>query len=1241
MMRRAIFPLLIILLIIITISVVEHSFVSLSLLAQEEPTQATRQQGYEYIVQRGDNWDMVAEHTGIPRTVLQDTNPHAIRENLWLRVGERLFIPTGSAVNSETREHIVQFGESWSTIAVQNGIEVRLLKAVNPDLVRSDLILYQEEVLIIPPAIELPDPVNLDATATAAAYTAASYATATIVAYEASLNNVAATTNQSVTTTNQSSATTNQTTGSASASQSSSKEPVVAILNANAAAAQSTAAANINITQTQADNSANSGAQAAPLAVAETINTSPLDSCPTVFTDYPDLIEIAMTGPNGGPQILRDFLAKCDAEVLLQIDDWTGDDLDDLLVIYRKPDTQSNYAENDLMIFNGIDSRDVGGSGYGLTYRARSASTVNLLATEDMNNDGQFDIAWLEITCGASTCFSTVNIRSWDGSRWVDWTDEKITMAYADVTRQEVPESNGQTEFVLRGGRHGSSGAGPQRARMDIWRSIDGAPYTLVNREYEESPCLYFAVIDANAALQSGTPEGLSEATALYKRIAIDQSLLPCNWRPQEEEELRSFGRFRAAIMGAYQGDNQTAEEQISALESNYAESTYARLGRIWLDAYLESGNPEAACATTESFIQETPETWKFLDDYGFSNPSFSPEEVCPQIGLLAAVLQIVESDTDAQPKNLEAEPEIETAPAVEPAVAPAVEESAEESTLPKPALEPTTEAIISSPTPVPVLEIIEPTPTSEPTAAVIEPTPMPEPTAEAVAIVVEPTPMPEPTVAAIDPAPTPEPIAEAATAVEDPTPMSEPTAEAQGEESENSATAEAASAIMALAVASKTATADQENAEESNVEDILSIISDEPNDEMEGSATEGATTEESTPEESTPEESMAEGSTATMPPTCPTSLAEYGLAGQQAINFAKGDANEMREWMLSCGVMTTEQGAMMVQDITADGLDDIVLYPVTSSTAGYGPEGTQGSVLIYHQQPASDNPDALQFILAANPDVFGEPQPLGIADYNQDGFTDIAWTVEGCYTFCVTEVQLLSWAGEYYIVNIVPGATIAEGKAVFRPISQPESPGQGQELVLSGGVSGTPEGGLSVPHQEIWQSINGAAYQRVSWTYDRDNDYHNCMGLRLVEADVALQAASLIGYQKAIELYNNSINPLLQACSIYGMPQENEIVILQGLASFRLIQAQGLAGNLYAAELTLDALSRGQPDGIFVSMSKQWLNEYRISQDPALACIAIQPIIEDNNMVWQVTDHYGYNHPALAPEQVCYQPPL
>jgi hypothetical protein len=145
--------------------------------------------------------------------------------------------------------------------------------------------------------------------------------------------------------------------------------------------------------------------------------------------------------------------------------------------------------------------------------------------------------------------------------------------------------------------------------------------------------------------------------------------------------------------------------------------------------------------------------------------------------------------------------------------------------------------------------------------------------------------------------------------------------------------------------------------------------------------------------------------------------------------------------------------------------------------------------------------------------------------------------------------------------------------------------------------------------------------------------------GLRLVEANVALHAADLIGYAPAIELYRSALDPALKACSIYGVPAPEELKLLQGLATYRLIQAQALAGDRDAAAADLAALQQGQPDSAFATAAAQWLESYTGRESEISACRAVQPIFDKETLTWQITDHFGYNHPALAPEQVCFVP--
>ena len=48
---------------------------------------------------------------------------------------------------------------------------------------------------------------------------------------------------------------------------------------------------------------------------------------------------------------------------------------------------------------------------------------------------------------------------------------------------------------------------------------------------------------------------------------------------------------------------------------------------------------------------------------------------------------------------------------------------------------------------------------------------------------------------------------------------------------------------------------------------------------------------------------------------------------------------------------------------------------------------------------------------------------------------------------------------------------------------------------------------------------------------------------------------------------------------------------------------------------------------------------EARQSIDAQAACGKIQPIFDRETITWQMTDHFGINHPALGPAQIGYAP--
>ncbi|MEZ4638312.1 MAG: hypothetical protein R2873_34215 [Caldilineaceae bacterium] len=301
----------------------------------------------------------------------------------------------------------------------------------------------------------------------------------------------------------------------------------------------------------------------------------------------------------------------------------------------------------------------------------------------------------------------------------------------------------------------------------------------------------------------------------------------------------------------------------------------------------------------------------------------------------------------------------------------------------------------------------------------------------------------------------------------------------------------------------------------------------------------------------------------------------------------------------------------------------------------GYGPGGAEGALIIFNLDEEGRYNNVFDEL------VYGKPTLLMLGDANEDGLSDLIWQVESCSTFCITGVQSLSWDEESggYLPGSLAGAAVANGEVFIEPVPD-DGPGTGRQIRLVGGLSGTPGGGLEVPHEEIWQSINGQPFRRISWTYNREAENNDCLGLRLVEADFAMQTADALGYDDAIAFYRAALdNADLRACSIFDMDEEEEIALLRGLASFRLIQAQTFSGDTDGAAATLAELTEAQPDARYTAVATDWLAAYQADGDATAACEAVLDVFEVDSDMWQVTDQYGYNHPVLAAEQICFIP--
>ena len=388
--------------------------------------------------------------------------------------------------------------------------------------------------------------------------------------------------------------------------------------------------------------------------------------------------------------------------------------------------------------------------------------------------------------------------------------------------------------------------------------------------------------------------------------------------------------------------------------------------------------------------------------------------------------------------------------------------------------------------------------------------------------------------------------------------------------------------------------------------------------------------------------------------PDCPSAAVDYLAAFPAAVNLALaaptgsgGQQNaptlpeSIEAWLRSCGALSDGRGDLLFHDLNQDGLKDLIAAPAITDANGYGRDGAEGVLLILHQTRDGT------FQTAYDPKERGEPKILALGDANGDGQADLVWQRERCTTYCLLHVEVITWdsvTGSYRSV-LGTDATIAEGTALVdvARVDDTALP-QIRRLWLRGGVSGMDEDGLAVSHTEIWYSVDGSPLRRYTWSYDRTDEASNCLGLRLIEANVALQAAGQRGYPSgyatAIEMYKEILeSPSLKSCSTQGTDPEEEMELLRGLANFRLVQALTLNDERSEADALLESLAEEQPENRYVRAAQSWSAAYYSVPNPVAACAAVMSVFLDSPELWQITEEFGDDHPALNFRQVCHVP--
>jgi hypothetical protein len=278
---------------------------------------------------------------------------------------------------------------------------------------------------------------------------------------------------------------------------------------------------------------------------------------------------------------------------------------------------------------------DHGTAGYSVAYQSDvedvappgTQPIAPLIFAGDLLGSGQGGLVFETATCGASTCTQEVHVERGTASGYVSLAPAGgITIATATSMKVEDTDGNGTKEILRTGGQLGSVGAGPQRPHEDVW-AWNGTAYALRSSSPAASTYLYHAIKDADALFASGK---YGDAEAAYVATLGNDALQTYYPEKNERKELEAYALFRAGLSVLMAGGDRGKADGYLMRANAYDGTLNHQLAGSFEAAYAAKGEVSVGCSAVREDIQANLAEYSTFWDFGYGNPPFDPNSVCP-----------------------------------------------------------------------------------------------------------------------------------------------------------------------------------------------------------------------------------------------------------------------------------------------------------------------------------------------------------------------------------------------------------------------------------------------------------------------------------------------------------------------------------------------------------------------------------------------------------------------------------
>ena len=232
-------------------------------------------------------------------------------------------------------------------------------------------------------------------------------------------------------------------------------------------------------------------------------------------------------------------------------------------------------------------------------------------------------------TCGAHTCFEELEILSWNGESF----DNRLVGESADLPSPLVAvndsDGDGLFDLLVTGRGFGSVGAGPPRPITRLWSFNPDIGVWEVTGEFPGAAEFRIHVIhDADTASRNGD---YATAQLLYQQ-ALENAALQ-NWEIHDPAELLAYARFKLVLLHMILGNSDAADARYQELVGSYAPSSpqfvFVEMSVLFRNGFF-AGGASAGCEEVRIYIVQHSNSVLPLLDYGYGNPEYTPQDICP-----------------------------------------------------------------------------------------------------------------------------------------------------------------------------------------------------------------------------------------------------------------------------------------------------------------------------------------------------------------------------------------------------------------------------------------------------------------------------------------------------------------------------------------------------------------------------------------------------------------------------------